>query len=80
MLWRFVCERRVRTAAAAPAWSPEDATDVDLLARHCIGRGLSRAGTSLDGLTRITIADLVTQVAVVRESVLGGCRQQTWVV
>jgi hypothetical protein len=51
-----------------------------LLARHCIGRGLSRAGTSLDGLTRITIADLVTQVAVVRESVLGGCRQQTWVV
>lgn len=78
VLWRFVCERSVWRLEASPAWAPAESFDADLLARHFLGHGLSDGPKSLTALMAITVADLVADLSVVRQSVVEGFREDTW--
>jgi hypothetical protein len=76
--WRFVHERSVWTVDASPVWSPDEPFDVDLLARYFLGRGLPRFDMSVVDRMRISVADLVAEVGLVRRPVRDGFRQGTW--
>jgi hypothetical protein len=74
--WRFEHERSVWTVQASPVSSPDDAFDIDLLARYCLGHGLPGYDMNLDELTRLTPADFMAKVGPVRRAVRDGFRQE----
>jgi hypothetical protein len=78
VVWRFVCEKSVWRLEAAPSWAPGESFDADLLARHCLGDGLTNPNANLDGLMQASVDALVNQLKQIRQPVREALREGNW--